>query len=42
MMPTYNCKIWIMSPESHETGLMAGTTEWSGMPFGFVANRLRD
>jgi len=25
---------------SHETGLMAGTTEWSGMPFGFVANRL--
>jgi len=25
---------------SHETGLIAGTTEWSGTPFGFVANRL--
>jgi hypothetical protein len=25
---------------SHETGIMCGKTEWNGMPFGFVANRL--
>jgi len=27
---------------SHETGLISGTTEWSGIPFGFVANRQGD